>query len=142
MKKMTIAVLLLAMTVWFAACTNDANAPATQAQESTETQNAVSDDTAAEPEMTENTGAENTETTETAAATEAAETTENAAGETPVDAGRVTNYTVDFSDVEGIRTMTAGHADEELLVLAVVSEKEQAEQEIEIYREAGYQVLF
>ena len=53
MKKMTIAVLLLAMTVWFAACTNDANAPATQAQESTETQNAVSDDTAAEPEMTE-----------------------------------------------------------------------------------------
>lgn len=134
MKKMTIAVLLLAMTVWFAACTNDANAPATQAQESTETQNAVSDDTAAEPEMTENTGAENTETTEPAAATETAETTENAAGETPVDAGRVTNYTVDFSDVEGIRTMTAGHADEELLVLAVVSEKEQAEQEIEIYR--------
>lgn len=141
---------MLALSLLLAACGTGADPERTQnpgvtedpasTQAQTESQEATEVAGTTEAQATDNgaeateTAPETTKTTETA--TEATETaTETAqAGQSVVESGRITNYEVDFSDVEGIRSMTAGHVDDDLLVLALVSEADAAEQEVAVFR--------
>ncbi len=73
---------------------------------------------------------ENTEPAQTEAAQETPAETE---AQTAPIAGEATTYTVDFSDIPGIRSLTVGHADDTLYGLALVSDPADEAQKIIIY---------
>lgn len=132
MNKIKTGLLLLGLTVFLAACGTQGQTGQTQDPAATEgvTETATVTETAPDE------ATESTETTETASA-DTTETTETAGAETETPApesGRITNYEVDFSDVDGIRTMTAGEVDDDLLVLGVISNEDEEEQEIAVFR--------
>lgn len=135
MKSMIQWLTLLLISGMLVACGSGAEGSQAPGQQATEAAG-TGETTAAQPATegateteeeaaTETTGGE----TETGAATEG-----SAATEKEVESGRITNYEVDFSDVDGIRAMTTGHGEDKLLVLAVVSNEEEPEQEVVVYQ--------
>lgn len=139
--------MVLALSLVLSACGVAPDAERTQNPEVTEENTDTLDDTEGESDAGADTPASETETpavTETETAEEEAAATEDAqaAAETETTEAaqtqnRVRSYAVDFSDVEGIRSMTAGHADDRLLVLANVSPAGEAEQEIAVFTVDG-----
>ncbi len=113
MKSMIQWLTLLLISGMLVACGSGAEGSQAPGQQATEAAG-TGETTAAQPATegateteeeaaTETTGGE----TETGAATEG-----SAATEKEVESGRITNYEVDFSDVDGIRAMTTGHGED------------------------------